>query len=81
MEMLSRILKLDLDALINQAKPQRSWEIMMALMKFIAWEGLNPYPLPTSHLRILMYLEDLERKKFISTYLPIGLPIQALNPR
>jgi len=38
---------------------------MVALMKFIAWEGVNPHPLPTNHLRILIYLDERQRKKLI----------------
>jgi len=50
----------------KQRRPSpKEREIMVTLTKFIAWKGLNPHPLLTSHLRILMYLENLERKKFI----------------
>jgi len=68
MAILSRFLKLLLEAFTNQADPQRNWEIMVALINFIAWEGVNPHPLPTSHLRILIYFDERQRKKFICSF-------------
>jgi len=53
---------------MNQIEPQRSWGIIVAFVKFIAWEGLIPHPLSTSYLRMLIYFTERERRKFIWSF-------------
>jgi len=65
MVIFSNILKLVLEAFINQADSHNNWTTTVTLTKLIVREKLVPHFSPTSYFRILIYLDALARKNLM----------------